>query len=148
MTIMLAKILLTLSTLGYSAIPAMFDLNETHATNPRWVGHARFHVVWQVASYICIGLIALVFIWWPGDLVMQRLWIAAALAAAAYTGFFTAVFTKPLYNGENYDPNGVLPVRPPIIGRYVSFEVNITLFSITSAILASGAICLALAGNT
>jgi hypothetical protein len=40
------KILLTIATLGYSAIPGIFDSNNTHATNPSWTGHARYHVVW------------------------------------------------------------------------------------------------------
>lgn len=29
-----AKVLLTFVTLGYSAIPSLFDFNNTHATNP------------------------------------------------------------------------------------------------------------------
>lgn len=145
MSILTAKILLTLSTLGYSAIPAMVDLNKTHATNPTWVGHARFHVVWQVSSYVCFGLIGLLLIWMPGELEVARLWLAAALAASAYIGFFSAVFTKNVYEGANYDPNGVLPFRPPLIGRYITFEVNITLFTFTTALLVAGMVALKLA---
>jgi len=58
-----AKILLTLATPGYSAIPAMFDSNETHVTNPSFPGHARFHIVWQVSSYVYVALLALYLIW-------------------------------------------------------------------------------------
>ncbi len=141
-----AEILLTVATLGYSLIPAIFDLNATHATNPLWIGHARFHVVWQVVSYVCFGLISLFLIWAPGDAHIAHLWLATALGASAYVGFFSAVFGKHLYGGTNYDPNGVLPVRPPLIGRFVAFEVNITLFTITSTVLVVGAICLARAG--
>ena len=57
-----ARILLTLAALGFSAITIMADLNKTHASNPLWTPHARFHVVWQVLSYSGIGLIALYLI--------------------------------------------------------------------------------------
>ena len=143
MSLLPAEILLTLATLGYSLIPALFDLNNTHATNPLWVGHARFHVVWQVVSYICFGLISLGLIWVPGAERVARLWLAAAMGTAAYTGFFSAVLARNVYGGATYDPNGVLPVRPPFIGRYYAFEVNITLFTVTTAVLAAGAISLA-----
>ena len=59
------KILLTIVTLGYSLIPALADLNKTHATNPRWTGHARFHCVWQVVSYIILAIAMLAIIWFP-----------------------------------------------------------------------------------
>jgi len=40
------KILLTLATAMYLFAPPIVDLSRTHATNPLWVSHARFHVVW------------------------------------------------------------------------------------------------------
>jgi hypothetical protein len=43
-----ARILLTVVTAGYAVAPLIADLNSTHATNPLWTPHARFHVVWQV----------------------------------------------------------------------------------------------------
>ena len=137
-----AKILLTVATLGYSAIPCIADLNASHATNPNWVGHARFHVVWQVASYALLALVGLGLIWGPGEQSAGRLWIAASMAAAAYAGFFVAVATRSLYGGTNYDPNGVLPIRLPVIGDRMSFEVNITLFCMTTVCLVAGALCL------
>lgn len=83
------KILLTVVTLGYSLIPAIADFNKTHATNPKWLPHARYHVVWQVMSYICMALIALYLIWASADVFgLAGLWLAAGLAASAYIGFF------------------------------------------------------------
>ncbi len=95
----IARILLTLTTLGYSGVTIMADLNKTHASNPLWTPHARFHVVWQVLSYSGIGLIALYLIWAPGALAIERLYLAAALSVAVYAGFFGAVFSRPAYGG-------------------------------------------------
>jgi len=70
-------------TIGYGGITILADINKTHATNPAWTPHARFHVVWQVASYAGIGLTALALIWTPGPATVARLYLAAAFAAAA-----------------------------------------------------------------
>jgi hypothetical protein len=52
---LIARALLTLNTLGYSLGPAIADFNRTHATNPLWTPHARFHVVWQVRAIAASG---------------------------------------------------------------------------------------------
>jgi hypothetical protein len=54
---LLARILLTLVTIGYGFVTVLADFNNTHATNPKWTPHARFHVVWQISSYVGLGLI-------------------------------------------------------------------------------------------
>ena len=51
------------ATLGYSAIPTLFDFNNSHATNPSWTGHARYHVVWQVVSFDIMAILSLWLIW-------------------------------------------------------------------------------------
>jgi hypothetical protein len=126
-----AQILLTVVTLGYGLIPAIADLNATHATNPLWTPHARFHVVWQVMSYVCMGLVSLYLIW-ANPLASRTagLWIAAALAASAYAGFFAAAFGKPLYGGAQADANGVPPIR---LGS-LELDVNWTVFTIMAAL--------------
>ncbi len=58
--LLLAKLLLTLTVLGYAAVTLKADFNATHATNPKWTPHARFHLVWQVLSYSGVGLVALI----------------------------------------------------------------------------------------
>lgn len=50
-----AKILLTLTVLGYTLGTMRADFNKTYATNPKWTPHARFHVVWQILSYSGVG---------------------------------------------------------------------------------------------
>ena len=67
----IAKILLTLTVLGYALVTIKADFNKTHATNPKWTPHARFHVVWQILSYSGVGLIALYLIWSDGPNPMR-----------------------------------------------------------------------------
>ena len=123
------KILLTLVTLGYSAIPSFFDFNETHATNPSWTGHARWHVVWQVSSYDYIAIISLVLIWTAGTDV-GTLWIPALLACSAYGGFWTAFVTKGMYGGILKDKvNGVPEFHYNIFGWKFAIDANVSLFT-------------------
>jgi hypothetical protein len=130
------KILLTIATLGYSAIPAKFDSDETHVTNPDWDPHTRFHVVWQVSSYVYLALIALYLIWTAGD-QKWNLWLAALLAAASYGGFWTAVFTRGLWKTHFLSRvNPVPPFKWKISGRVVETDANLTLFSVFVACLA------------
>jgi hypothetical protein len=133
---LLARILLTLITLGYSLGPALADFNATHATNPLWTPHARFHVVWQVLSYCGIGVIALALIWIGGPGGTLRLYLAALLAASVYASFFAAVFARPRYGGELTDPNGYPPFRiVQAAGRTIPLDMNVTVFSVQVALL-------------
>ena len=54
-----AKILVTLVAVATGLGPMRADFNATHATNPLWTPHARFHVVWQVLCQAGIALFVL-----------------------------------------------------------------------------------------
>ena len=87
---LLARVLLTLATIGYGLITVKADFNRTHATNPLWTPHARFHVVWQITSYVGFGLIAFALIWTPGPYAVERLYAAAAFAGGHRVAFGVA----------------------------------------------------------
>lgn len=124
-----AKILLTIATLGYSAIPAFFDSNNTHATNPSWDGHARFHVVWQVSSYVYLGAFALYLIWTAG-VDTWPLWQAALFAAFAYGGFWTAVIFRSTYGGTLLSKvNPVPSFKWNFAGTKFETDANVSLFT-------------------
>lgn len=130
---LIARVLLTLNTLGYSLGPAIADFNRTHATNPLWTPHARFHVVWQVMSYLGIGLIALWLIWSVGP---GKLWLAVALAVAVYAGFFITVFSMPRFGGSVADVNGVPPITTvQLAGKAVGLDTNVTVFCVQVVLL-------------
>lgn len=135
--LLVAKILLTLASLGYSAIPFLFDSNKTHWFNPSWTGHARFHCVWQVMSYVYLGGAALYLIWTAET--TGPLWIAAILAGCAYGGFWTSVVLRPIYDGWLVDHvNGVPPFHWNVAGLKFQTDANVTLFTAAVAILAAG----------
>jgi hypothetical protein len=136
------KILLTIATLGYSAIPGIFDSNSTHATNPSWTGHARYHVVWQVSSYIYVAVLMLCLIWTAGADV-RLLWIATITAACMYGGFWTAYALRPAYGGWLVDKvNGVPDFKWNLLGFRFQTDANVSLFTPAFIVLAVAAILL------
>ncbi len=123
-----AKILLTITTLGYSAIPFAFDSNKTHWFNPSWTGHARFHCVWQVMSYVYIAALVLYLIWTADT--AAPLWIAAILAGCIYGGFWTSVALRGVYGGRLVDEvHGVPPFHWTVLGQRFETDANVTLFT-------------------
>jgi len=138
----IARILFTLTVLGYGLGTIRADFNKTHATNPAWTPHARFHVVWQILSYSGIGLIALYLIWADGPMAVQRLYLVAAFGIAIYGAFFAAVFARPIYQGALYDRNGYLPFKPPVGPAHWRWDVNVTVFTVFSTLLVAGIVVL------
>ncbi|MFN3657101.1 MAG: DUF6640 family protein [Pseudolabrys sp.] len=141
--LLVARLLLTLATAGYALATIVADFNKTHATNPKWTSHARFHVVWQISSYAGLGLLALGLIWWPGPLAPERLYLAAGMAAIIYAAFFVAVLAMPLYGGAAYDDNGYMPFKAPVPLISERWDVNITVFCVQIAILSAAVLTLA-----
>ncbi len=140
--ILLARILFTLMTAGYAVGTVIADFNKTHATNPKWTGHARFHVVWQICSYVGFGLLALALIWWPGPLGVERLYLVAIMGTIVYAAFFVAVLAMPIYGGAAYDKNGYQPFAAPVPLIAKTWDVNITVFCIQVVILAAGTLAI------
>ena len=103
----------------------LLDLNRTHATHPQWLGHARFHVVWQTATVATLAIFEAVLLWLPGQLESERFYLAALLACAPMIGFFTALVTRRLYRGTLSDPGGIPPVRIKLRGRRLQVDMNL-----------------------
>jgi hypothetical protein len=136
--LLLARILFTLTTAGHAFLTILADFNATHATNPQWTGHARFHVVWQITSYIGFGFLALALTWWPGPLAVERLYLVAVMGAIVYAAFFLALLTMPLYGGLAYDDNGYQPFAAPVPLFAKGWDANVTAFSVQLVLLAAG----------
>ena len=121
----------------------MFDFNETHVTNPSFPGHARFHIVRQVSSYVYVLLLALYLIWsagadkWP-------LWIATILAFSVYLGFWTAVASRGIYAGTLVsEVNPVPTFKWNLAGLKFQTDANVSLFTPALILVGLGAWALA-----
>jgi uncharacterized membrane protein len=141
--LLLARILFTLTTAGWAVGTVIADFNQTHATNPKWTPHARFHVVWQILSYAGFGLLALALLWWPGPMAAERITLAALFSVIVFGAFYAALFSMPVYGGHAYDDNGYRPFDAPVPLIAEKWDVNITVFSIQIVLLAAGVIALA-----
>ena len=131
-----ARIVLTIVTIGFSIVPIAADFNKTHATNPLWTPHARFHVVWQCLTAFGIGMIGFVLLWQDFGIYVTQLYLVVGFAASAYGGFFITFFAMPLYGGRAYDDNGYLPIK---LGR-LSIDLNVTVFGTFVVLLIIAAI--------
>jgi hypothetical protein len=109
------------------------DLHRTHATNPLWPSHARFHVVWQSLNVALLSALEIGLIWWHGPHATQRFYLAAILASVSGFGFLLALLGKRLYGGRLSDPNGIPPARIAIAGRVLAVDLN--LAAILAALL-------------
>ncbi|HVV61427.1 MAG TPA: DUF6640 family protein [Pseudolabrys sp.] len=142
---LIARILLSLVAIGYGFVTILADFNKTHATNPKWTPHARFHVVWQILSYSGFGLLALVLIWTPGPMATERLYLAGIMGAIVYLAFFGAAISMPIYGGHAYDDNGYQPFDAPVPIIARKWDVNITAFSVLTALLIAGVLSISAA---
>jgi hypothetical protein len=131
----IARVLLTVAALGFSALPMYADFNKTHATNPLWTGHARFHVVWQVLSYAGVGTLSLYLIWTNGPAYLSQLRLACILPAVVYGAFFTTYFSMRLFGGRAHDDNGYLPIPVRLFGARLSLDLNFTVFGVLVLLL-------------
>jgi len=113
----------------------VIDLNRTHATNPDWPGHARFHLVWQIAMAAILAALELALLWWRGPAEEQRFYLALFLAGAPSIAFLIALLCRKRYGGSLSDPNGIPRARIPMFNAHADLNlaaVISTLLSLTA----------------
>jgi len=108
------------------ATPAI-DFNRTHATNPLWTRHARFHLVWQIFSQCLFAVFAGWLAWHQGPGMTARFYWATAILAIPLVGFLGATIARSAYGGALHDPNGILPKRLTILGKRLEVDVNLVV---------------------
>jgi hypothetical protein len=131
----LARAIVTAIAGGQGIMPVFIDLNRTHATNPLWTGHARFHLVQQVFTLLPAAAIELALLWYPGAALHARFYLAALLTGTSLAGFLVAVIARPLYDGTLHDPNGMKPLRFRVGARLMVFDLNVPIVLLAGALL-------------
>ena len=128
--ILISKVLLTLICIGFGTLTPLIDFNESHATNPLWTGHARFHLVWQVNAMIITALLSISLLWFFYSITNHL--IVILLNFLWVLSFYATVFGLKLFDGELNDVNGVPPVFIKILGR--EFEIDRNIQAITGVL--------------
>jgi len=101
------------------------DLNRTHASHPQWLGHARFHVVWQTATVAALSVLEVVVLLAGEPYEARRFFLVLALAGAPVSGFFAALFTRSIYGGTLSDPGGIPPLKVKVGARILRIDMNV-----------------------
>ena len=119
---LLARLALSLLCVLQSIATVAIDFNRTHATNPLWPGHARFHVVWQTLTVALLSVVELVLIWSGRT---GGFYLASLLAALSPIAFLVAFATRTQFGGTLSDPNGIPQAKVNLLGTVRSVDVNL-----------------------
>jgi hypothetical protein len=120
-----AEVALTFISVVQPVATIAIDFNRTHDTNPRWPGHARFHVVWQGSTVVLLSILGILLIWHRGPHEAQRFYVAALLAALSPLGFLTACTSRELFGATLSDSNGIHPLRVRFLGSVRRIDLNL-----------------------
>lgn len=127
--------MITAVAAGQGIAPLFIDLNRTHATNPLWPGHARFHVVWQTFELTLASILEVAMIWWPSPFSHQLFYLAAFFTSVPMAGFVCAMVTRKMYAGTLRDPNGIKPVRVRLGTTTKELDMNAVLVFVGAGVL-------------
>ncbi len=123
--LLVPRLLFTVVAVMISVGPIIADFNKTHATNPLWTPHARFHVVWQVLSQTGVSLVILWLLWSGAADYRVHIWVAAILNYVWIASFYATLVSMPLYGGALKDVNGIKPFRFNIFGKIYLVDTNL-----------------------
>lgn len=111
------------------------DLTRTHAKNPVWTPHARFHSVWQVLTMVLLAGVEVGLLWggWVDE--GQGFYLALVLAAVAAVAFLVTCVVRAWFDARLADVNGVPPVRLRVRGRVWEVDLNLVVEIVSLAVL-------------
>ena len=131
----LARILLALLC-GLQGVGTLaIDLNRTHAANPLWPKHARFHLVWQAISYTFLSFLEIALVVMKGPLLDARFYLAGVLASVPMLSFLAAFIFRDVYGGSVINPNGIPPLRIVSHGSVLLVDLSLVVEAVALVLL-------------
>ena len=127
---LIARVILSVVAVMLTIGPIKADFNSTHATNPLWPPHARFHVVWQVLYTSCISLVALYLLWAPSSDYLIHIYLGAILNYIWGAMFYITLASMSIFGGALRDVNGIKPFHLNILGTVYKVDTNLFLGTI------------------
>jgi hypothetical protein len=116
------------------------DFNRTHATNPAWTRHARFHVVWQTVTTALASVVELGLLWSGWVSTELGFTLALLLASLSPIAFLLSFAAERWFGGALSDPNGIPPLPVRLGSRVVKVDMN--LVAVVAALVTIGALVL------
>jgi hypothetical protein len=141
--LLVPRLLFTLVAVAISVGPIFADFNKTHATNPLWTPHARFHVVWQVLSQTGVSAIILYLLWTDAADYAVHIAVGALLNYVWGASFYTTLASMKLYGGALKDVNGIKPFRFNIFGTIYLVDTNLFGGTVLMIVNTAGVLLLA-----
>jgi len=120
-----SRIIFSLIAVALCVCPMVADFNKTHATNPLWTPHARFHVVWQVLTQAGVSIIILALLWMPAPDQSTHTWIAVCLLYVWFIAFYATLGSMSLFEGSLKDVNGIKPWHWKLFGKTYLVDTNL-----------------------
>lgn len=121
---LVSRVLLSLLCGVQGIATIVIDLNRTHATNPTWARHARFHVVWQTLTMALLAVLEVVLIW--GNMLgpERGFYLALLLTTLSPVAFLLSWAARKLFDGALSDPGGIPPLRLILFRRVRLIDLN------------------------
>ena len=135
---LIARGLLTCLCTIQALVTLAIDLGRTHATNPLWARHARFHVVWQSIGTLLLCAFEVALVCWPGSQSEERFYLAVGLTLLPLLAFLVALAGMKMYGGALSDPNGMPRARVPVFGAVYYVDMNVV--AVAAALFVLGGI--------
>jgi len=121
-----ARVLLTIVAVQYGVVPIFVDLSPSHVFHDEWPPHARFHMVWLIASSAGIAAFTVWAAWgkYGNDARCLRLVCIPGLIVLG--SFFVATLLKGNYAGELADPAHQILILG-VDGNLFAFSIALVL---------------------
>jgi hypothetical protein len=121
----IARCLLAIFSIVQGSATLAIDLRSTHATNPLWPGHARFHLVWQNAEILLLSFLTLGLVWSSKLDRDLGFYLASTLTAIPMLSFLGALAFRGAYSGTLSDPNGIPPLQIVLLRKVRRIDLNL-----------------------